>query len=190
MEVLRRRRGVDELDVVLGSREQEALDARRRVLRTLAVIAVRKQQDETVALPPLVLGGDEVLVDDHLGAVDEVAELGLPEHQRLGRGLGVPVLEPEGGVLRQQRVVDPEPGVLAADSIERNPRLAGLVVDQRGVALGEGAAPRVLAGEADAVPLGQQRPEGQCLGGRPLDLAFGEQLGPRLELLGQLRVRR
>ena len=44
-------------------------------------IPVRQQQDEPVALAPLVLGGDEVLVDDHLGAVDEVAELGLPQHE-------------------------------------------------------------------------------------------------------------
>ena len=27
---------------------------------------------------------DDELVDDDLGAVDEVAELGLPQHQRLG----------------------------------------------------------------------------------------------------------
>ena len=108
VEVLRRRRGVADLDVVLGGRGEEALDAGRRVLRALALVAVRQQQHEAVALAPLVLGGDEVLVDDDLGAVDEVAELRLPQHERLGVAVGVAVLEAERGVLRQQRVVDPE----------------------------------------------------------------------------------
>ena len=92
MEVLRRRGGVAHLDVVLGARLQEPLDARRRVLRALALEAVRQQQDEAVHLAPLVFGGDEVLVDDDLGAVDEVAELRLPHHQRLVVGVGVAVL--------------------------------------------------------------------------------------------------
>ena len=66
-----------------AARIEEALDARRRVLGALALVAVRQQQHEAVVLVPLVLGGDEVLVDDDLGAVDEVAELRLPHHQRV-----------------------------------------------------------------------------------------------------------
>ena len=62
---------------------EEPLDAGRRVLRALALVAVGQQQHEPVVLAPLVLGGDEVLVDDHLGAVDEVAELRLPHDERL-----------------------------------------------------------------------------------------------------------
>ena len=37
--------------------------------------------------------GDEELVDHDLGAVDEVAELRLPEHERVRRGDRVAVLE-------------------------------------------------------------------------------------------------
>ena len=92
VEVLRRGGGVDELHVVLGGQHEEALDARRRVLGALALVAVRQQQHQPVALTPLVLGGDDVLVDDDLGAVDEVAELRLPHHQRVGVGVGVAVL--------------------------------------------------------------------------------------------------
>ena len=46
MEVLRRRRGVADLDVVLGGEGEEALDAGARVLGTLALEAVGQQQDE------------------------------------------------------------------------------------------------------------------------------------------------
>ena len=43
-----------------------------------------------------------------LRAVDEVAELRLPQHERVGSRDRVAVLEAEGGVLREQRVVDVE----------------------------------------------------------------------------------
>ena len=108
VEVLRGGRGVGHLDVVLGAADEEPLDAGRGVLGALALVAVRQQQHEAGGLAPLVLGGDEELVDDDLGAVDEVAELRLPDHQRLLVGDRVAVLEAERGVLRQQRVVDPE----------------------------------------------------------------------------------
>jgi hypothetical protein len=55
----------------------------RGVLRPLPLVAVRQQQHEAGEQAPLVLGRGEELVDDHLRAVDEVAELRLPEHQRL-----------------------------------------------------------------------------------------------------------
>ena len=57
------------------------------VLGALALVAVRQEQHEAVLLVPLVLGGDDVLVDDDLGAVDEVAELRLPHHERVGVGV-------------------------------------------------------------------------------------------------------
>src|SRR3712207_9014111 len=46
--------------------------------------------------------------DHGLGTVDEVAKLRLPQDQGLRPGDRVAVLEPEGGVLRKQRVVDVE----------------------------------------------------------------------------------
>ena len=46
-----------------------------------------------VVSPHLDRPGAEELVDDDLRAVDEVAELRLPEHQRLGRRRAVAVLE-------------------------------------------------------------------------------------------------
>ena len=65
-------------------------------------------------LAPLGLAGGDVLVDDRLGAVDEVAELRLPQHQRVRVGDRVAVLEAERGELRQRRVVDQEPLLVGA----------------------------------------------------------------------------
>ena len=96
VEVLRRRGGVHDLDVVLGAQREEALDAGRGVLRALPLVAVGQQHDEARGLPPLVLGGDEELVDDDLRAVHEVAELRLPHHERVLVHDRVAVLEARG----------------------------------------------------------------------------------------------
>ena len=57
------------------------------------------------------------------------------------------------------------------------------------MALAERAPPGVLAGQADVGALEQQRPEGQRLGRRPVDLALvPHHLVAGLELLGQLGV--
>ena len=79
VEVLRRGRGLADLDVVLGRELQEALEAGAGVLRPLPLVAVRQEQDEARQQAPLVLAGAEELVDDDLRAVGEVAELRLPE---------------------------------------------------------------------------------------------------------------
>ena len=74
---------------------QVALDARAGVLRPLAFVAVRQQHDDAGEQTPLVLAGGDELVDDDLRAVGEVAELRLPEHQRLGIVAAEAVLEAE-----------------------------------------------------------------------------------------------
>ena len=99
---------------MLSSRAQlqEALRAAGRVVGALALVAVRQQQRQRRLLAPLHLAGGDELVDDRLGAVDEVAELRLPQHQRVGVLHRVAVLEAHRRVLAEQRVVHEEPGVV------------------------------------------------------------------------------
>ena len=59
---------------------------------------------------------------DDLRAVDEVAELRLPEHERLGRRGRVAVLEAEAAVLRERRVVDLEGRRRAVEVLDRRER--------------------------------------------------------------------
>jgi hypothetical protein len=63
---------------------------------------VRKEQDEPRGLAPLGPARDDELVDHDLRAVDEVAELRLPEHEGVGGGDRVAVLERESGVLGER----------------------------------------------------------------------------------------
>src|SRR5258708_22235805 len=105
MEVLRRRRGDGDADVAVGAQLQEALEPRTGMLRPLALVAVRQQQRQPRARAPLRLARGDELVDDDLRAVDEVAELRLPEHQRVRRGGAVAVLETDRRGLAQRAVV-------------------------------------------------------------------------------------
>ena len=108
VEVVRRRRRHRDRHRALGPQQQEPLDAARRVVGPLALVAVRQQQHHVGELAPLGLAGADELVDDRLRAVDEVAELGLPQHQCVRVADRVAVLEAHRGELRQRRVVHHE----------------------------------------------------------------------------------
>src|ERR1019366_10382221 len=140
VEVLRRSGRVRDPQIALGGQRQEALEARRGVLRARALVAVRQEQRQPRALPPLRQTGGEELVDDHLCRVDEVAELRLPDDERLGGFLAVAVLEAHAADLRERAVVQLERRDRGRQLLDRADRLpvGGVVQDQ--VALAEGAA--------------------------------------------------
>ena len=96
-------------------------------------------------LPPLVLGGDDVLVDDDLRAVDEVAELRLPQHQRFAVGVCIPVLEPTAAYSLSRLSYTQKCAGGTGQRVERNPAVLVLVVDQGRMALAERAATAVFA---------------------------------------------
>ena len=102
MEVGRRGGRVADRHIVLGAQGEVPLDARRRVVRALTLEAMGEQQDHRGALTPLLLGTGDELVDDGLGAIGEVAELRLPEHQRVGSFDRVAVLKAHGRELGKQ----------------------------------------------------------------------------------------
>ena len=143
------------------------------MLRPLALVAVRQQADEARHAQPLALARRDELVEHDLRAVGEVAELRLPHDERVGLGQRVAVLEGEHRLLRQHRVDDLEAALVGRDVLERRVAALGLLVDQHGVALREGAALAVLAGQAHREALVEQRAEGQVLGHRPVDAGAG-----------------
>ena len=88
--------------------------------------------------------GDK-LVDDALGGVAEVAELGLPHDQRVGVGHGVAKLKAQDAVLTEGAVAD---GVGCLVGVEVGQGVVGGHVDglvvQNVMALGEGATLNIL----------------------------------------------
>ena len=103
-----RGRRVRDPDVLLRGELEEALEASARVLGAVALVAVRQQKRQACRLTPLREARDDELVDHDLRAVDEVAELRLPQNERLRCRDRVAVLESEARIFRERRVVDLE----------------------------------------------------------------------------------
>src|SRR5262245_11393158 len=169
VEVLRRRRGIADLEVILGAQLQIAFEASAGVVRALPLVAVRQQHHQTAIAFPLRLARGNELVDDDLGAVGEVAKLGLPQHQRLWSVQRVAEFEAKDRRFRKQTIVDLERRLFRPQRVQWRERLAGARVVQDGVTLAERAAPRVLPAQPNRRPLQQQRTEGQQFGERPVD---------------------
>ena len=108
MEVLRRRRAVRDADVLLRSELEEALEPRARVLRSVSFVSVREQKGQARGLAPLCHSRHDELVDNDLRAVDEIAELRLPQDDRFGRRDRVAILEAKARKFGERRVVDLE----------------------------------------------------------------------------------
>jgi len=159
------------------------LDTSGRVLGTLSVVPVRQGHDETGALHPLDLTRGDELVNDALGVVGKVTELGLPHHEGIGRRQGVAVLEAEGAELAQRRVGDDKLALVLADVLKGSIGVLGLLVVEDGVTLREGTSLDILTGNADVVAFGNQRAKGKSLGGGEVNglAAIEDGLGAVLE---------
>ena len=152
------------------------------MVRALALIAMRQQADEARQAQPLPLARRDELIEDDLRAVGEIAELGFPEGERIRLGERIAVFEAEHRHFGEHRVDDLEAFLALGDMVQRDVALFALLVEEDAVALREGAAFDVLAGQADEVAVGQKRPEGKRLGGRPVDAAAAlDRLGAGIE---------
>ncbi len=153
MKILPRRRGLDDLHVVAGAELQIALDAGAGVLRALAFVPVRQQQNQSGQQVPLVFAGGDELVDDDLRAVGEVAELRFPHHQRFGEVARVSVLEAHHRGLGELGVVDLDTRLIGRQMAQRHVFFFVLDVDQHRVPLIEGAAAAVLPAQPNGSAL-------------------------------------
>ncbi len=179
MKYLRCRRGLHHLHVVVGRQLQKALEPRRRVLGTLTFVAMRQHQRQARLAAPLHFAGGNELINDYLRAVDEVAELRLPYHQRVRLGARVAILEGEHRFFRKHRVDDREWSLPIGDVFERRiaafVELFAVLIMQHRVPMRERATRSVLPGDAYRVTARQQCRIGQMLGHAPVErqLAFG-----------------
>ncbi len=142
MEILRRSRRVCDLHVVFSRELQKTLESCRGMLRAGALVGVGQKERDGGGRIPLLFRAREVLVDDDLRAVVEVAVLRLPHHKRSGIGQSVAVFEGHRGEFAERRIDHFDSG---AEAVERAIRLSGLLIDPDDVALAEGAPFAILA---------------------------------------------
>ncbi len=159
------------------------------VLWSLSIISMRKRHDEAGTLHPLDLTRSNELINDDLGVVCEITELGLPHDESVWRGQRVTVLESEDTVLREGGVRDDELALVLGDVLEWSPGLLVLLVVENSVTLGEGTTLNILTGNTDVVTLVDKGTEGQSLSGGPVDvLTLGNSLGSSGENTLQVAV--
>src|SRR5205085_710606 len=106
------------------------------------------------------------------------------------RGLDrVAVLEADAGALGERAVADVERGSRRRQLGQRRVRRAALGVVEGQVALAEGPARAVLAGQPDRRAVAQDRGEGERLGVTPVDRGVGAGEGVAAALEGALELR-
>lgn len=111
----------------------------------LAFVAVGEEEGDTADVLPFGFAGGDELVEDGLGAVSEVAELGFPDAEHLGVVDGVAVVEAEDGGFGEAGVMDAEAVLFFRDVVEGGVAFEGFCVVEDGVAVAEGASFAVLA---------------------------------------------
>ena len=152
------------------------------MLGPLALISMRQKHDERTGAEPLGLGGADKLIDDDLGAVGKITELGLPHAEHLGIIHRVTVVEAKNGGLRKRAVVDAEAGLIIGQMTQRDVTLAIHLVIEDGVTVTEGAAAAVLTGETDRDPLKHEGTERECFAIGPVIAgAFLKNLTPAFQ---------
>lgn len=165
-----------------------SLETSRRVLGTLSVVAVGQRHDETGSLHPLDLTRGDKLVNDTLGVVGEITELGLPHDEGVGRLERVTVLETESAELAERRVGNDELALVLAEVLERSVGVLRLLVVEDGMTLREGTTLNVLAGNSHVVALGDQRTESKGLSSREINVLSAVEDRLRAVLENSLQV--
>jgi hypothetical protein len=130
VEVVRRRRAVGDDPVVLGAHLQEPFQPGRGVLRPLALEAVRQQHHEARHAQPFAFARLMNWSNMICAPLAKVAELRLPQGQRVGFGQRIAVFEAQHRVFRQHRVDDLVLRLALADVVERVVAFLGFLVDQ------------------------------------------------------------
>ena len=160
---------VDHLDIVLRAQRQEAIQICIRMLRPRAFVASRQQHYQPGHLLPFRLRGDDELIDDRLGHIDKITELGLPDHQVPWIGGAEAVFEAQDRQLRKHRVDENDGPLVFGEIGQGHVLIARVVIAQSGVAMREGSALRILAGEPHRCPLQHEAAQRQHFGAAPVD---------------------
>ena len=113
------------------------------MFRSLSFVTVRQQHHQTRRLFPLIFRRRDVLIDDRLRAIAEVAELRFPQNQRVPIDNRIAIFKTQHAFFGKRTVENIEARArfrLRTQLRERRPALAGLRIVQNSVTLAESAA--------------------------------------------------
>ena len=147
------------------------------MFRPSALVSVRQQHHQSALVAPLVFARRDVLVDDHLSVVHEVAELRFPDDEISSALQRVSVFEADDRLFGQRRFENREESLDFCDVTKRDvkalPVGIGVLIVPDVVAVKKAPASHVQAGQANIEPVCQQRRVGKILGETPIDRPIG-----------------
>src|SRR5437016_2749905 len=90
------------------------------MLRALAFVSVRQQQDQAREQVPLGFAGNNELIDDGLRYVGEVAKLRFPQNQSLWTVSAVAIFKAQHPRFRERGIVNLTARLILRDVLKRN----------------------------------------------------------------------
>lgn len=173
MEELGRSSEVADLHVVLRTELEIAFGPGGRVLGSLAFITVWEIHDEAGTLSPLGFAAGDELVDNDLGAVGKVAELGFPDDEEFWIVLGITEIKAKDAGFGEAGVVDAKLGLVFGQVQEGAVALACVDIIKCGVAVAKGASFTVLSGDSDRGTVHKEGAVGKLLTETPVNSFAG-----------------
>src|SRR5262249_25646948 len=93
MKVLGRGARIAKTQIIRSAKLQKPFESRARMLRSMPFVALVQEHRESRRLFPFIFAGRNVLIDDRLCDVIEIAELRFPCHQRILSNYGIAILK-------------------------------------------------------------------------------------------------
>src|ERR1017187_4147548 len=106
MKLIRRSCAIHNLNVVFGALLQKTFNAATGMFGTLALITVRQQEYQPCHSPPLVFRTGDELIDNNLGSVKKIPELGFPDDQISRRRKRIAKFKTKDCIFRKQGIVN------------------------------------------------------------------------------------
>jgi len=127
---------------------KETFQSGRRVLGTIAIVAVRQEHDKSILNIPFRFSRDDFGVDHNLSSVSEISELGFPKAESVRVSLGISIFESKYGVLRQVRSSRNEVSYTTSvgdNRVDRNIRAISVLIEDMSVSVREGSSLNILS---------------------------------------------
>ena len=143
VEIIGWRCAVGDLDIIFRTKLEIAFKPCRAMLWPLPFIAVRQQHHEAIGAQPFGLTCGNELVNHHLSAIGEIAELAFPKNKALRIGAGKAIFKAQHAKFGQGAVQHLKAAM--RHSGKRNIFLLARLIDPHSMTLAECATARVLA---------------------------------------------
>src|ERR1700758_3324870 len=168
MKILGRRRQIANLDIILCAKLQKSLKSCTGMFRALTFVSMRKEQNDAARSLPFRLRTDDKLIDHHLGAIHEIAELCFPEAEHVRIVHRISVVEPQNGSFGKHAVINAKTGLALLQVRQGNEPVPSNRIKKNRLPLTEGSPPAILSRKTHRCTFNKQRPERQRFAKRPI----------------------